>query len=161
VDLWYIGRVAEKYKRNPNTSCVICGKSIYRRPFEIEKNKGNIFCGSGCYGISCRKENPCVVCGQLILSSLRKKICSRSCSNKNRIGIQYKINSPKDKVKAQRSIKQRLLKERGEKCERCGFQKYNILQMHHKDRDRNNNNMNNMEIICPNCHAIEHYLEKS
>ncbi|MBI2045973.1 MAG: hypothetical protein HYT28_00940 [Parcubacteria group bacterium] len=153
--------MAEKYKRNPNTSCFICRKSIYRRPFEIEKNKGKIFCGAVCYGISCRKEKPCIVCGQLILSGLRKKTCSRSCSNKYRIGIQYKINSPRDKAKAQRSLKLKLLKERGKKCERCGFQKYNILQTHHKDRDRNNNNMNNLEIVCPNCHAEEHYLEKS
>ncbi|MBI3573571.1 hypothetical protein HY090_00790 [Candidatus Kaiserbacteria bacterium] len=33
--------------------------------------------------------------------------------------------------------------------------------MHHKDRNRNNNSLGNLELICPNCHYEEHYLEKS
>ena len=71
------------------------------------------------------------------------------------------MNSPKDKVKTQGLLKIRLLKIRGNKCERCGFGKYEILQIHHKDKNRNNNDLDNLELICPNCHSEEHYLEKS
>jgi hypothetical protein len=152
--------MAEQYKRNPNTKCMVCSKPIYRRPKEIERNKGCIFCSMVCYGISCRKEIPCNICGKLILSSLNKKTCSRSCANKQRAGIQYKINSPRDKVKSQRALKIRLLEIRDRKCERCNYSKYEILQVHHKDRNRKNNSFDNLEIICPNCHYEEHYLEK-
>ena len=153
--------MVEKYKRNPNINCIICGKIIYKRPCEIQKNKGRVFCSMDCYGISCRKENPCLICGRLILSGLNKKTCSRSCANKHRIGIKYRINRPKDKVKSQQALKIRLLENRGKNCERCNYEKYEILQVHHKNRDRSDNDINNLELICPNCHFEEHYLEKS
>ncbi len=153
--------MAERYKRNPNTKCLICNNPIYRRPAEIHRNHGRVFCGQVCYGISCRKEKPCVVCKKLILASENKKTCSRSCANKRRVGIKYKIGSPQDKVKSQRSLKIRLINLRGKNCERCGSNKYEILQVHHKNRDREDNKLENLEIICPNCHAEEHYLKNS
>ena len=151
----------ELFKRHSNTDCFVCHKLIYRRPSEIRANKGRIFCSSICYGISQRKEIPCVVCGKAILAGFNKKTCSRKCSNINRAGIKYKIGSPKDKVKSQQALKLRLLEERGIKCERCKYEKYEILQVHHKDRNRTHNNLGNLELICPNCHYEEHFLEKS
>ena len=151
----------EQYKRNPNTKCVVCCKAIYRRPCELERSKGQAFCSSVCYGQTCRKEKPCIVCGKAILASLHRKTCSRSCSNTQRAGIKYKVNSPHDKVKYQQGLKVRLLRARGKNCERCGYHRFEILQVHHKNRDRNNNNLDNLELICPNCHCEKHYSEKS
>lgn len=151
----------ENYKRNPNTVCVICKKGIYKRPVQIKLNAGQVFCSAACYGVSCRKEVPCVICGKPILASSHKKTCSRRCANIHRTGIKYKIGSPKDKVKSQQALKLRLLKERGRNCERCNYNKYEILQIHHKNRDRKNNDLANLELICPNCHYEEHFLEKS
>ena len=51
------------------------------------------------------------------------------------------------------------MKQRGEKCERCGYAVYQILQVHHIDRNRNDNSLDNLELLCPNCHAKEHYLK--
>lgn len=153
--------MSEQYKRNPNISCIICAKPIYRRPSEIKANDEHVFCSPLCYGISLRKEIPCVVCGKLILSGLNKKTCSRACSNTNRAGIKYHLGSPRSKVKSQQALKMRLLKDRGNVCERCGYDKYEILQVHHKNRDRNSNDLKDLELICPNCHFEEHYLEKS
>ena len=153
--------MVEKFKRNPNINCSICNKRIYRRPNEIQSRKGRAFCSRMCYGIFCRKETSCIVCGKLILAGQNKKTCSRSCANIHRVGIQYKINSPKDKVKSQRALKIKILKDRSKKCERCSYKKYQILEIHHRDRNRNNNNLENLLLICPNCHAEEHLLEKS
>lgn len=150
-----------EYRRRANTECIICGAKIYRRPFEIERNQGRVFCSMDCYGRSCRKEVPCVVCDKAILAGLNKKTCSRICANKNRVGIQYKLNRPRDKVESQRALKIRLLAERGQNCERCSYAKYEVLHVHHKDRNRSNNALSNLELICPNCHFEEHYLEKS
>ena len=150
----------KNYTRKPNTECSICKKPIYRRPSQIKT--GRVCCSVSCYGISCRKENPCVMCGKPILASLHKKTCSRSCANTYRTGIRYKLGrQKKDKVKAQQSLKIRLLKDRGGVCERCSCNTYEILHIHHKNRDRGNNDMENLELICPNCHAKEHLLEKS
>jgi hypothetical protein len=150
-----------EYNRNPNIKCKICDKSIYRRPFEIKKNKGRVFCSNNCYGIACRKEHPCVICGKPILAGLHKNTCSRVCANKHRTGIKYKLNRPKDKAHYNKGLKLRLLKQRGRKCERCSYNKYQVLQIHHKDRSRENNELENLELICPNCHAEEHLLKNS
>lgn len=153
--------MTEKYKRHPNISCIICGKKIYRRPGEIRENKGRVFCSSKCNGINCRKETPCTVCGKLILSGLHKKTCSRKCSNINRAGIKYDGRRVKDKVNTNHSIKIRLINDRGPVCERCGYSKFEILQIHHKNRNRKDNDLTNLELMCPNCHFEEHYFEKS
>ncbi len=151
--------MAERYKRKPNTKCSVCEKGIYKRPSQIKE--GTVFCSRACFGFSCRREIPCVVCKKPILGGLNKKTCSRKCSNVYRAGIKYKIGRPRDKAEKTRALKIKLLRERGEKCERCGYSKPQVLQVHHKDRDKNNNNLQNLEIICPNCHYEEHYLEKS
>ena len=146
--------MTEIYKRNPNTKCEVCNKPIYRRPAQI-KNQ-SIFCSSVCYGKSCRKEIPCPVCGKLLLSGLNKKTCSRKCSNKYRTNIKYKIGRPKDKANCFRILKIRLLEKRGSFCERCHYDKYKILQIHHRNRNREDNSDENLEIVCPNCHYEEH-----
>ena len=151
----------ETYKRNPNTNCFVCGAGIYRRPSAIKISQGKVFCSQSCYGIHCRKEIPCVMCGVLILAGANKKTCSRSCANRRRTGIGYKHNRPHDKVKNLRSLKLQLLNSRGNKCERCVYDKYEILVVHHKDRNKRNNELENLELICPNCHGEEHFLEKS
>ncbi len=161
IAIWYSGLVTEQYKRKPNTKCGLCDNMVYRRPNILQQNGGRAFCSMVCYGLFCRKEVACVVCGKLILASQNKKTCSRACANKHRSGIKYKINSPNDKVKSQRALKIRLLENRGKKCERCDYSKYEILQVHHKDRNRKNNSVDNLELICPNCHFEEHFLEKS
>lgn len=151
--------MGERYTRKTNTQCVVCKTPIYRRPIEIRR--GKVFCSSACYGLSSRKENPCLVCGTAILASKNKKTCSRSCANTQRAGIKYKVGGPRDKVKDQRMIKLRLIAKKGKCCERCGYAKLEILHVHHRDRNRNNNHLSNLELICPNCHYEEHYLEKS
>jgi len=49
-----------------------------------------------------------------------------------------------------------LLIHRGVICERCGYNDVTVLVMHHKSRDRNDNSWGNLELLCPNCHALEH-----
>ena len=42
-------------------------------------------------------------------------------------------------------------------CQRCGYNNEPlILGIHHKDRNRHNNDISNLEILCPNCHSLEH-----
>lgn len=51
------------------------------------------------------------------------------------------------------------------KCEECGITEWNgkpiIIQLHHKDGDRTNNELDNIAELCPNCHSqTENYSRK-
>lgn len=47
-------------------------------------------------------------------------------------------------------------------CASCGYRKYpEILEVNHKDCDRSNNAVDNLEILCRNCHAEFHYLTRT
>jgi len=45
----------------------------------------------------------------------------------------------------------------GATCNRCGYDA-NIaaIEVHHKNRNRSDNNLDNLEVLCANCHSIEH-----
>ena len=53
----------------------------------------------------------------------------------------------------------RLIKEgvMEHKCARCGITEWNgqptPLELEHKDGDHRNNELSNLELLCPNCHA--------
>lgn len=64
-----------------------------------------------------------------------------------------KSTSVKSSVLLKKLIKEGI-KER--KCEKCGnthwFGELIPLEVHHKDGNHFNNNLNNLELLCPNCH---------
>lgn len=47
---------------------------------------------------------------------------------------------------------------RGYKCECCGLSEWMskeiVLEVHHKDGDHLNNNLDNLQLLCPNCHSM-------
>ena len=60
--------------------------------------------------------------------------------------------------------KMKYIKERGEICELCGYDKYpQILEAHHKTptSERGSSEPENIIILCPNCHRLEHYKDRS
>lgn len=50
-----------------------------------------------------------------------------------------------------------LINLRGRKCEKCGLQEWLetpiALEIHHIDGDQLNNTIDNLQLLCPNCHA--------
>lgn len=62
-----------------------------------------------------------------------------------------------NEVPVRQTLKKRLIDERGERCEYCKLTIWNDfripLELHHVDGDRSNNDLNNLIILCPNCHA--------
>lgn len=57
-------------------------------------------------------------------------------------------------------LKLRLLEDgvKEYKCECCGLTEWNgkpiPLELHHKDGNHYNNDLTNLEILCPNCHSL-------
>lgn len=145
-------------KRRANCECCVCGKKIYRRPSQI--NGGNVYCSLHCTGISQQKPKTCKVCGKNYVGA--RKTCSRSCANKARTGIKYTKEGKYDKAYQGSQLKEKIAKRCGGICERCGKDNYAILQVHHKkERHKGGTDrINNLELLCPNCHAT-HHLGKS
>lgn len=70
-----------------------------------------------------------------------------------------------DIIIAAHKLKNKLIEERIKeyKCEKCKLSKWNNidipLELHHIDKNRYNNKLENLQILCSNCHAQEHSNE--
>jgi len=76
-----------------------------------------------------------------------------------------KIEKTKQTWKAKRdfskahiwSIKKWIKEERGNKCEECGITEWLgnpiTMEVEHIDGNKNNNNLDNLKVLCPNCHS--------
>lgn len=114
------------------------------------------------------KTNICLNCGREF--EVCKNTTGKYCSNECQQEYQYKQNIEKWKNGEKTGcdkygqispfVKRYLLNKVGNKCEICGFDIPNkftgltILQIHHIDGDCMNNKEENLQVLCPNCHAL-------
>ena len=68
--------------------------------------------------------------------------------------------------KSRETLRKNLIALRGHRCECCGLDSWNnlpiALQVHHKDGNSLNNLLDNLELLCPNCHAqTDNYCGKN
>lgn len=62
-----------------------------------------------------------------------------------------------------RRITKRVLSEAGVDlflCNRCGLEGKVEHPRHHKDRNRSNNKLENLEVLCVSCHTKDHMCER-
>ena len=79
---------------------------------------------------------------------LKRKFCSKACQS---------ASSVKSKV-TPGSYRHRARKSRLECCELCSSQKN--LQVHHKNRNVENNSPENLQTLCASCHNKEHWKDR-
>lgn len=98
---------------------------------------------------------------RILLEETRQKLSEAAKKgNKNR---KYKLK-PIGELKSSGQVRTRLIRERGEACEECGWNQKNIfhniisVQVHHIDGDSQNNNEENLKILCPNCHSLTEFF---
>lgn len=66
----------------------------------------------------------------------------------------------KGKYQLSRNIRRYMLKKYDYKCSRCGWGEINPytntvpLEIEHIDGDYTNNNEDNLDVLCPNCHSL-------
>ncbi len=138
--------------------CTVCGNG-YTTPKTMEHR--SFYCSKQCKSIRDSKNGSviqvCVVCGAETKKCPSDVVARPTCSNKCR-GISQRKAAPPDGTRYRRWYK---IHWPMEHCERCDYSTYpEILVIHHKDRDRSNNNKENLEVLCPNCHAVEHYKKQ-
>lgn len=121
-------------KRNlcqDNCSCARCGKSFYRTNSKMRNSKHML------------------------------QFCSRTCKNlSQRLGGITELHPPHYGSGTGAFRYREILADVRPltSCERCGFNRVlEIIQVHHIDRNHDNNDPVNLVWLCPNCHEEDHF----
>jgi hypothetical protein len=159
IDVFYYEKSGRK-RPGENVICKRCGTSFIRRKAPSKGKKPAIFCSRKCAGLASRTRvsMTCEECGKEFeksksrLKSSSHHFCSRACKDKaQRLdGISDMHPSHYGSGNNYRSL---ALREYIHKCEVCGYNRdVRMLQVHHVDGDRENNDIANLVVMCPNCH---------
>jgi len=86
-------------------------------------------------------------------STKEQVTCSRACSNT------YFRSGPDhgNYIDGVSSYRKKALLHYGEVCMKCGYSNARVLEVHHKNKNREDNSIDNLEVLCANCHTLEHY----
>lgn len=155
-------RRLENYLKSPKY-CNFCGNMLQYR------KRKNDYCNHSCAKKYCdekygkisgrrKKEQICIVCNTKIENRNAIKFCSQECN------WQYKKNITLSKFREgkisseSRTILRRILVELfGYRCQVCKNEIWNNkpipLEIEHIDGHSENNFPENLQLICPNCHA--------
>jgi hypothetical protein len=110
-----------------------------------------------------RKRPTCIHCDKPISNNKGYcKDCKLAYNKINRIKdwLAGKDNGRRGKTATVYWIKKYLIDLRGNKCERCGWHEVNTntnktpIELHHIDGDFRNNKIENIILLCPNCHSL-------
>lgn len=100
------------------------------------------------------------------LNSKIKKFCDNKCQGdfQYRVYIESWLNGTVSGIRGNyflsKHIRRYIFEIKFGKCEVCGWSKINQftgkfpLEVHHKDGDSTNNNLDNLMLLCPNCHSL-------
>lgn len=155
------------YLKNPSR-CKECNINI------SYDNKHNVFCSKSCsakYNNTLRgskkdnnslintKENKkltynCLQCGVERLYNHRtfNKYCSQTCQHLHKRNQRIESGTASSKT-----LKRYLIDTRGYKCWECGITEWKNkpigLELEHIDGNSDNNELDNLSLLCPNCHS--------
>lgn len=93
----------------------------------------------------------CKHCEKEFLDSPSKNriYCSKKCVNKET----KQTFIPTYNTVRKQMLRRNMINE----CQKCGYNKYpEILGVHHIDKNPKNNGLDNLIVLCPNCHSLEH-----
>lgn len=158
--------------------CGNCGKEFYCPPMRVSRSKsGLVFCSKPCVSEAMSsgvieftpgpKPSPVTPkscdsgCGRKVHA--QTKVC-RSCKEQEKIDLwlagDSSVATGNGSSREPRVfVKRYLIKTRGDACESCGFDSkredgVSIIQMDHIDGNSTNNLIENLRLLCPNCHAM-------
>jgi len=160
-----IKRRAEKH------SCNYCKKEFLRRKNASKLKK---YCSKKCYEVS-RKNRiivKCANCGKNVekkISQLKKAkhgfyFCNRDCKEEAQ-----KLNGKCPQIRpahfgtgtGEHSYRYLMKEELKLGCIGCFIKEKYLMVVHHKDGNRTNNDKENLEVVCDNCHKKRHLYNKN
>lgn len=156
-----VRRKAEQY------SCEVCGEKFLRRLKPSKGNEKKRFCSQKCAHEfrSTRVEVECFQCGtkfkraqsRIIKNKHNCNFCSRKCKDyaQSLSGNCVDIR-PSHYGNGERSYNERAFRDFPNECCECKEKRKYMLSVHHKDGDRENPSLENLEIVCYNCHSKRH-----
>ena len=112
------------------------------------------------------RELICLNCDATLLGKSQMKFCSPACSGqykRDNIVKQWLAGKHNGSIEAggmSKSVREYLLAQAGHKCPRCGwcevseFSTKPILTIDHIDGDWTNNSVENLRVLCYNCHTL-------
>ena len=114
-----------------------------------------------------QKMKYCLQCNKQLTTDQRHNIyCSQQCANiaKRENKIKQWLDGEYDGIIGENQlssvIRNFLLEKANYQCELCGWNKINPitnkcpLEIHHKDGNYLNNQKDNLQVLCPNCHSL-------
>lgn len=152
----------EKRKRVFNYySCDYCGKE-YRKQKRFAGSKQEHYCSTLCYNNdNIRVTLTCAYCGTEFKRPPSKLQNSKSglyfCSREHKDLAQSFIKEIQpDHYGTGKSYRDKAFKEYGKVCQECGYDNEHALEVHHIDKNRENNDISNLKVLCANCHTLIH-----
>ena len=151
-----------------NRYCDNCSNVFYVKPSWLKKGFGK-FCSRGCQHKASRKgkEMPCYECGaptykqpkDLKRSKSKRYFCSKSCQTVWRNQL-YIWNCHKNFTTGESTYRAAMKRSDKEKrCQHCKTNDFRVLAVHHVDKNRENNRLENLAWLCHNCHYLVHHYE--
>jgi HNH endonuclease len=140
------------------------------KPYVPTSNSKGLYCSRSCAAKvnnhrRKRTDRLCAYCAGTLTYS-QKKYCSKSCCAKHKSDTRYvdwlagnDSGSDSNRLLSA-SIRKRLITNAGNKCSKCGWSEKNpviqkvILTVDHIDGDWTNNRVDNLQVLCYNCHTL-------
>ena len=148
--------------------CEICGKSFRTKPFFVKRGQGK-FCSKECHhqGLKTGKVVSCSLCNKEVYKSLKalrvskskKYFCDKSCQTKWR-NTEFVGHKHANWIHGKSAYRSVLIRNKVLKlCALCKTKDERVLATHHIDRNRENNDLNNLAWLCHNCHFLVHHYK--
>ena len=144
---------------NPSTETKCCKEC--NNEFESKKFEERLFCNHSCsasYNIKHkpRKDHGNCLCCNLELRVKDSKYCNIECHVQHKRDVVFNKIESGDISLSSKSYKKYLIHKHGNKCMECGWNEINPIskrvpiELEHIDGNSENNNLNNLKLLCPN-----------
>ena len=144
----------QKYLLNPK-HCAYCNTML------SYDDRGKKFCNRSCSASFNNNKRgktefkfECLNCGKTKL--WHRATSNKYCDTKCQMEYQYKTNLMNGTL-GKNGLKRWLTETYGYKCAECGLSEWRnksiVLELEHRDGNSENNEFENLCLICPNCHS--------